>query len=207
QSYDSWELLLVDDGSKDSSADIALGLANRHPGKVRYLQHSGHENRGMSASRNLGIREARGEYVGFLDADDVWERGKLEEQVRILETHKEAAMVYGATLYWYSWTRQAADNGHDLLIEPGVQPDTLVRQPELLIRFLRQEIPVPCPSDIMMRRNEVIEAGGFEESFRRIFTDQPFYSKLCLKRPVFVTGKSWFKYRKHADSAVSVAKK
>ncbi len=55
QTYDHWELLLVDDGSTDESSDIALRYAERHPEKVRYLEHAGHENRGMSVSRNLGI--------------------------------------------------------------------------------------------------------------------------------------------------------
>ena len=58
----------------------------------------------------------------------------------------------------------------------------------------------------MVRRQAAIEVGGFEESFRRIFTDQVFYAKLCLRWPVYVSGQSWFKYRKHPNSAVSVVK-
>src|SRR5262245_24155101 len=69
QTYTNWELLLVDDGSTDASTQIALSFANGNPGRVRYLEHSGHRNRGMSASRNLGIQHAGGEYIGFLDAD------------------------------------------------------------------------------------------------------------------------------------------
>jgi hypothetical protein len=57
----------------------------------------------------------------------------------------------------------------------------------------------------MVRRDAAIDA-GFEESFRRIFTDQVFYAKLCLRWPVYVAGQSWFKYRKHPNSAVSVVK-
>src|SRR5262249_40463181 len=72
QTYADWELLLVDDGSSDASTQIARRFAAGLPGRVRYLEHDQHVNLGKSASRNLGISEARGEFIAFLDADDVW---------------------------------------------------------------------------------------------------------------------------------------
>ena len=55
QTYDNWELFLIDDGSTDSSTEIALHYASRYPRKVRYLSHNGHQNLGLGISRNLGI--------------------------------------------------------------------------------------------------------------------------------------------------------
>jgi glycosyltransferase involved in cell wall biosynthesis len=207
QTYGEWELLLIDDGSTDGSTAIALRYAHRNANKVHYLKHAARQNCGASASRNLGITNARGEYIAFLDADDVWLPEKLEQQVAILDSHPEAVMLYGQTHYWYSWTGNPEDDKRDLIIEPGIQPNTLVEPPSLIVQFLQEEIPIPCPSDILVRRNEITEVGGFEESFRRIFTDQVFYAKLCLKRPVYVSGQRWSRYRKHADSAVSNVKK
>src|SRR5262245_29579160 len=81
QSYDNWELLLVDDGSIDGGTGIAKRYARSFPRKIHYLDHDGHQNKGMSASRNLGVSYAMGEHIAFLDADDVWLPDKLEQQV------------------------------------------------------------------------------------------------------------------------------
>lgn len=205
QSFTAWELLLIDDGSTDGSTALARRYADEWPGKVRCLEHPGHENRGISASQNLGLRTATAPYVAFLDSDDVWFRSKLEEQVALLDAQPAAAMVYGHTNYWYSWTGAPEDEHRDLLIPAGVAP-ALVPPPTLLTRFVRQEIPIPCPSDVIVRREWALEVGGFEERFRRIFTDQAFYAKVCLQWPVYVADKAWFKYRKHPHSAVAVVK-
>ena len=67
----------------------------------------------MSASRNLGFRHSKGDFVALLDADDVWLPPKLEQQVTILEELPEAAMVYSSTYVWYSWTGNPEDAQRD----------------------------------------------------------------------------------------------
>jgi glycosyltransferase involved in cell wall biosynthesis len=207
QTYDNWELLLVDDGSTDRSTQIALSYAKDHAGKVRYLEHAEHQNRGQSASRNLGIQQGKGEYIAFLDADDVWLPGKLKEQVAILEAQPEAGMVYGASLYWSSWTGNSEDIQSDYMAKLGVEPDSLIRPHTLLTLSLESTAPTPCPSNILLRRRVVEDVVGFEEIFRRkyqMYEDQAFLAKIYLNTPVFVASGYWDKYRQHADSCVSV---
>src|SRR5262245_22998194 len=100
QTYSDWELLLVDDGSVDSSSEIARRIAEIHPERVRVVEHQRHGNCGMSASRNLGIRSSHGKYVAFVDSDDVLTERQLEQQVAILDAHPAAAGVFGKTRYW-----------------------------------------------------------------------------------------------------------
>jgi glycosyltransferase involved in cell wall biosynthesis len=210
QSYHSWELLLVDDGSSDISSQTAGDYAGGYPEKVRYFEHAGHKNRGQSASRNLGIRHARGEYVAFLDADDVWLPHKLAEQVTILNARSDAGMVYGASQYWSSWTGNPEDRQRDYLAKLGVTADTLIRPVALLTLSLEATAPTPCPSNILLRRKIVEAVGGFEEAFRRkyltfeMYEDQAFLAKIYVKTSVFVASGCWDRYRQHPYSCVSV---
>lgn len=197
QTYPAWELLLVDDGSTDRSSMIAREYAERHPGKVRYLEHPSHQNRGMSASRNLGLGAAVGQYIAFLDGDDVYLPQKLERQVPLLEQHRTAAMVYGATQRWYSWTSRTEDAARDAFRRLGVLPDTLVQPPELVIRFLEGSAETPGVCGVLVRRPVLLGVGGFEDSFRDMFEDQVCFYKICLRYPVFVESGSWDRYRQH----------
>ncbi|HEX8356723.1 MAG TPA: glycosyltransferase family A protein, partial [Segetibacter sp.] len=77
QKYSNWELILIDDGSSDSSSDIAKKYAREYPDKIYYLEHENHANKGLSGSRNYGISKSKGDLIAILDADDVWLPDKL----------------------------------------------------------------------------------------------------------------------------------
>jgi glycosyltransferase involved in cell wall biosynthesis len=201
QTYESWELLLVDDGSTDGSSSIARQYANRYPGKVRYLEHDGHQNRGMSAARNLGLRKARGEYVTFLDADDLWLPHKLERHVRILDSHPEVAMVCGRAQWWYSWTGKADDIQRDLIQPLDTDLDTLVEPPKLLILSLLDPFSSLC--NILVRRAVVEAVGGYEDSFRGMYEDQVFRAKICLSSTAFVSSDCFYRYRQHPEACTA----
>ena len=210
QTYENWELLLVDDGSSDSSTELALRHVTERPGHVRYLEHDGHLNRGMSAARNLGISNAKGEYIALLDADDVWLPHKLEQQVAILDSQPEVAMVYGPTQWWYSWSGQPEDSrrdSYDFVKEFGFPLNTAIKPPTLLPLLLRVGAAAPCLCSILVRREAVEEIGGFEEEFAGLYEDQAFYAKLYLRKPVFVASQCWARYRQHPDSCCAIVAK
>jgi len=203
QTYDNWQLLLIDDGSTDRSTEIAQRYSAKYPEKVRYLHQEGHQNLGMSSSRNLGIRNAKGTYIAYLDGDDVWLPDMLKKQVSIIESQPQAAMVCAPLQLWYSWTGNPEDMQRDHLygLEPGiVHPfgDMLVDPPNLLKLFLRDERFIP--SSALVRRDVIDRVGGYEDAFRDGFSDAVVYVKICLTSTVFVSNECLYKYRKHPES-------
>ena len=88
QTYGDWEMIIVDDGSKDNSAQIVRAYMEKDS-RIKFLQQP---NAGSAAARNNGIRNAQGQYIALLDADDLWDPEFLEDQIRFM-TEKNATCV------------------------------------------------------------------------------------------------------------------
>lgn len=202
QSYEDWELILADDGSTDGSAAIAERCAADHPGRVTYIDHEGHANRGPSATRNLGLGVAAGRYVAVLDSDDVWVPEKLTEQVSVLDTHDEVGLVVGSSLYWWSWAGEAAQRP-DRVMPIGAEPDRVHQPPALALQLFPLGKGVsPCPSSWLLRRETIERVGGWEEHLRPVIEDQGLLGKVYLQVPIWVSSKCWDRYRRHPGQLV-----
>jgi glycosyltransferase involved in cell wall biosynthesis/SAM-dependent methyltransferase len=206
QTFSDWELILVDDGSTDRSTAIARAHAAATPQRIRYVEHDGHVNRGMSPSRRLGIERSYGRLIAFIDADDVWRVQKLEEQVAILDAEPRAQAVYGTPRYWYSWTGLPEDAERDHVPSLGFEANRLWNPPQLLLLTAPLGVsPVPCPSDVLVTREALERVGGFESRFTGAYEDVAFYVKLYLHERVIATDRCWTSYRIHPDQCMSVA--
>jgi glycosyltransferase involved in cell wall biosynthesis len=206
QEYRPIEVFLVDDGSSESSSSMARVIADNSGGRIRYVTHPDGGNRGVSASRNLGVSQSSGKYVAFLDSDDVWRSGKLAEQVDLLESMPDVAMVSGLSEYWYDWKDVSHDKPRGLVPARGVRKTRVLRTPEFVVQFLRGRIIVPGPSSFMVRREAYLACGGFEDEFTGMYEDQVFYAKLGLKFKVCMVPKCWDRYRQHAASLTATAR-
>lgn len=200
QTLADWELILVDDGSTDRSTLIARELAARDD-RVLYVDHAGHANRGMSASRNLGAHHATAPYITFLDADDVYVPNMLAEQVELLETMPDVAMVFGAMLYWYSWDPTSLEADRAPLT--GGVADRRLDPPEAALTMYPLGSADGAGADVLVRRNVFESVGGFEERFRGLYEDQAFLIKVFLRYPVYISSRIWRHYRQHDASCSS----
>jgi glycosyltransferase involved in cell wall biosynthesis len=89
QTYEDFELVVVDDGSRDNSREIVSTYL--HDERIRYIYQ---ENKGFSGALNRGIRESRGEFIGFIGQDDLYMPNKLQVQVQYFDEHKDADLVH-----------------------------------------------------------------------------------------------------------------
>jgi glycosyltransferase involved in cell wall biosynthesis len=136
------ELIVVDDGSKDATADIVRSYGSR----VRLVTQA---NAGVAAARNHGAREARSEWLALLDHDDAWLPRKIERQMAALERNPEAKISY--TGFWMHALGGAVERRH--LPAAKLWPAARIRN------------PFP-PSVAVVRRAELLASGGFTERLR-----------------------------------------
>jgi glycosyltransferase involved in cell wall biosynthesis len=204
QSYDNWELILVDDGSSDNSTRIALDYAKKYPAKIYYFEHENHANRGMSASRNLGIKKSNGEYIAFLDSDDIWLPHTLKDQIEIFKSIPEVNVVYGRFENWFE-----SDVGkdsyklplHQPMDHPFVKPGNIINSPQLLNLYLEgNNYILPGICSMMIKKSTIVKIGGFVESFRGMFEDHVMKSKIFLQENAYFIDSVLSKYRRHSES-------
>lgn len=92
QSHKNWELIIIDDGSTDNSVEVIKDLDKTK--KIRLLHHPDCKNEGVSKTRQLGVQESTGEYIAFLDADDLFYPEKLSDQLEIFLNNPQVSLVH-----------------------------------------------------------------------------------------------------------------
>lgn len=189
QTYRRYEILVVDDGSTDSTRALVLRFGQ----KVRYLSCT--INGGQPVARNIGIRAAKGEYVAFLDADDLWQPDKLEVQMQRLKSDPTLAWIYADATVFDSNTGQvtAVVGGGNRLPEGDILERLL----------LNNFIPSPTP---IVRRDVFSAIGYFDESPNlRIGEDWNMWLRIASRYPVGVVNQPLGKIRSHPSSMTACA--
>src|SRR5687767_3841678 len=185
QDYTNYEVIIVNDGSTDTP-DLERVL-EAYRDRIVYIKQ---ENRGISAARNAGMALARGELIALLDADDAWLPGKLTEQLEFMR-NGEYDMVYGDALLF----------GEMLWPEGTTFMDRSPSNGPVSLHSLLNLQATPVVSTVIMRRDLVMQVGGFDETDRTIPEDYELWLRLARAgASIAYQHKPLAKYRYRSDS-------
>ncbi len=185
QSYANFEILVIDDGSTDQTAKLLQAYCDQHRNITAIRQ----QNQGVALARNHGIQQAKGEWVAFLDADDMLLPDKLAAQLAVATAHPTAGIIHSG------WQRVDSQGNFQLNVEPWYWVPNLT-----LESWLRWK-PV-LPSAMLFRRQWLLKAGGFDPRFPPAED-----TDLVLRLALMGCEAKWLpqvtvKYRQHDSSAM-----
>ena len=163
QSYRDFKVVVVDDGSDDGTAEE---IAKRYGRAVRVVWQI---NRGVAAARNLGVCDAAGPYLAFLDSDDAWRGRKLETQMAFMQAHPQARICQTEEIWIRNGTR--------------VNPKIRHRKPSGDIFRASLELCLVSPSAVLMTRALFDRVGGFDESFP-VCEDYDLWLRIARDTPI-----------------------
>jgi glycosyltransferase involved in cell wall biosynthesis len=186
QTFQDFEIICVDDGSKDNSAEILRYYGSQ----VRVLRQ---ENHGQGAARNAGVHLATGVYLAFLDQDDRWYPSKLEQQVAALERNPDTVLVY--------CNSDRMDREGNLLQVGATLAERTASRSSLLGRLIGEELILP--SALLVRREAFMRAGMFDPELRG-FEDFDLCARIRRLGPFIFLEEPGMCYRVH-DFGFNVA--
>lgn len=181
QTFTDFEVLIINDGSSDGIVEWASHIQDA---RVRLISQ---ENQGLSGARNTGIWNAQGQYLGFLDADDIWESTKLEKQVQCLEQDLNVGLVS-------SWISSINESG-DILEVHQAPSVTGVR----LKQELCTENIIFCGSTPLVRRLCFEKVGFFERSLSAA-EDWDMWLRIARYYSILIIQEPLVRYRIHSNS-------
>lgn len=185
QTYPNGEVIVVDDGSSDGTPDL---LRERYGDRIRLIEQA---NRGAAGARNTGIREARGEFIQFCDSDDRLLPNKVQAGWELFQQKPEIVLVY---------TFAKIVLPDDVTEVP--LPDVELPSGDLYCTLLYDYGNFVGTSTVMVRRQAVLDLGGFDESLR-VAEDWDLWLRLAARWPFAAINESLMIYRKRPGSLQS----
>jgi glycosyltransferase involved in cell wall biosynthesis len=185
---------VVDDGSIDNTKEVVDSFKDP---RIIYIYH---ENLGVSATRNTGIKASRGEYIALLDSDDMWLPQNLELKLKVLDSHPDLALVCSDGYAFDDQTGKIIGRGwHDKRTDSLVDPKKAARY---ALKYLLSRGCFLAPQSSLVRRTAIIHVGYFDESLKTQ-EDWDLFVRIVQCFPIDIIDIPLVMIRKHGVSLQS----
>jgi glycosyltransferase involved in cell wall biosynthesis len=190
QTAQNFEIIVVDDGSTDNGADIVKEFADSRIMLIRQ------DNRGPGVARNRGIREAKGEYISFLDADDEWLPLFLEKGIEFLSVNKDIAAISCG----YDTSISNSDKDTAYWYKKGVRNSTYDIDNETNVELVRSLVSFMCSCTIIVRKSCLIRYGGFYDKWKCLYGEDDYlWIKIILNEKIGISTEKLVIYHTEAS--------
>ena len=181
QTYKNIEIIVIDDGSEDSTLSILQGFS----GFITILSQN---NAGAGSARNAGLNASKGEYVAFLDSDDYWEPDKIKIQLNQMQRENLDLIYCGG--------KKIEKNSQETVLSPQFRGNCY----EYFLRYPTTAIILLGCSSALFRKSILVSSGYFDPSFKGAAEDWDFFRRLCKYAKVGYVNESLVGYRIHENN-------
>lgn len=193
QKYNDWEMIIIDDGSVDNSVEIIMEYANSDS-RIKLIRN--YENQGLAKSIQIGLLAASGDWVAFLESDDLWKEDYLQKKLEIADKYPNSGLIYNGVEFFGENAVQAMERFAGI-----VKKNNSKKFPQNMFYSFGYENPLLTMSSVMVKR-DLLESVDFNSPIDKLF-DWYLYIQIAAKTDFYYLAAPLTLWRQHAQSYVS----
>lgn len=193
QTYKNWELIIVDDGSRDNSLDVIKRYSNKYDNVYLYT-HPNNVNRGLKETIKLGLQKATGRYVAFCESDDYWENNYLEEKMNVLNKFPQVKFIFNEVKVF-------GDKKSIDMDKYFANRERILKRkhwPSNIVSYFASINLVTTFSCVFVEKDALLEC-NFDTPINT-FLDGWLWTQLCYKHKAYYVDKKLTNWRQHSKS-------
>lgn len=201
QSYPNWELIIIDDGSSDNSLNVIKGYAEKDS-RIKVFTHEGNVNKGLAETVKLGISKTSGEYIAFLESDDIWTPDYLDKKAKIAKQYPKVALIFNdIEMFGDESTIKEQENYFDM----SKRFFKKIKSPQNIFNWLLCCNFIPTFSCAMVKK-ETLEKCTLDTPFSP-WLDWNLWLQLSYKNDFYYLPECLTKWRMHKKSYINTSNK
>ena len=201
QTYQDWELIIVDDGSKDKSLEVINTYAQIDH-RIKVFTHENNINKGLVETVKLGVSKAQGEYIAFLESDDIWTKNYLEEKIKIAKKYPNAALIFNSIEMFGD---EDSMNEYENYFEFSKKILASIKFPKNIFNWMLFSNLVPTFSCVMVKKDSLLKCSLITPFSP--WLDWALWLQLAYQNDFYYLPINLTKWRMHKKSYINTSSK